>query len=519
MIKHLILLILSALLPALFLPSCGGGDAAGDDRELRREIRAAAVDGLIDEGECQTLREASLLVTATKDLSAADWVDYLQKAKPRDVETLTVNCSAALNSAPATAQNAGNCSGTPERVNIYIENSGSMYAYMDKQSAFYNMLTDFVVQFNDKDQAFDYYLINDKEFLVDDLEGSKKNSSSVYDRKQHLESWLNPTKMRSKGNPASSRLMEVVNKIGQASIADCEPRMLVSDFIYSVTDNANMEKEMNKVQSNMSLIFNDVAKAGLGILMIKFDSEFNGNYYPRNSPNKGYKYSGRRPFYCWMIGPPAYLNQFPSTYSIGRLPGYESHALIAPKAGGELPYSIMPYSGKPTGEFVAEPKGKGVVVKSLVRVEPTTRGDRAGLRMAVGVDMGGLNVPEDYLSNPANYRVDGATGEDNWRVASIERGRELDRLDEGRLSQPPTHLLVLEADGLKARERNLEIKLLDKPDEWLTASHTESDLEPEIDAIAGKTFGFRYLVDGVWDAYHPRKDELLFFSLPITLER
>jgi len=509
-IKRIIFFFAGLLIVLLCFYSC-----KDELRDLRSQIRKAGADGMIDATECDNLRALAAAEKTIKDFDQEEWEAFLREAKPREIKELTITCSSESVTEPRTT--VSKCGPLPERVHMYVENSGSMYAYMDKESIFYRTLMDFVVQFNEQEQDFAYYLINDKNFPIDDLPGEYRNASNNFERKKQLEAWLTPAKMSTKGNRSSSRLMEILNKVSQETLSDCEPRMIFSDFVYSVTDAGNMAKEMAKVQSDMSLLFNDVAKAGLGTLIIKFNSEFDGNYYPYNSPTRGYKYKGSRPFYGWLIGAPEYLKGFVTDYTINKLPGYEAHAFFAPIREQPPSFSIMPYSGSPNGEFRAEPQGKGQIVKALEKVAPLERPGLASIRFAVGADLSTLSAPASYLEDTANYQVDGDDGTDGWRVAEVKAGAPVER--ENRLALPPSHLIIIEANGLKARRRDLQLKLLDRPPEWLKNSHTDSDLQTEIDSILGKTFGFRYLVAGVWDAYHPRKNELLFFSFPITVER
>jgi hypothetical protein len=336
-----------------------------------------------------------------------------------------------------------------------------------------------------------------------------------------LESWLVENKMNRKelGDKSSSELMRALNQVSQLTINDCQPRMLVSDFVYSVVNNQNMEKEMAKVQSDMSLIFNAVAEEGLATLVVKFESAFNGRYYPRDDPRYGYDYNGRRPYYCWLVASPEYIKKFPELYTLSALPGYQASMAVAPAVKTTPAYSIMPYSADPYGSFRANPRGKGQVVKHLQKVAPSSRSRREGLRFAVGVQMAQLSPNENYLTNTDNYTVEGDDGEDGWRVEEVLSGNDLHDQDMGRLTGVPSHLIVLSSEALGAQKRELAVGLLDRQPSWLLASHTNSDLREEIDNITGKTFGFRYLTDGLWDAYHPRREELKFFTLPITLER
>lgn len=495
---------------------CGGKKADSSSRELRLAVREAARDGEISAAECKALRAQSTEEGSIEQLDLYGWAEFLQDNKPRGLDDLTIACASTNSGAGAEEAGRSNCPATPDTVNFLIENSYSMYGYLVNGSDFLKVMSDYVLQFDQQKQPFELFFINDGLHPIDELPGEYTNAQDIFERKRHFESYLSLKKMAPVGDTRSSKLMKVLNVVTDKAVADCEPQFLVSDYVYSLAGVRNMQEEMTGIQSDVSLLIGKVAEAGLATMIIKYNSSFKGSFYAFDAP-RGFDYEGRRPYYIWAFGTQEYLTSFVEKYTISKQPGYQHHVIYTPANKKEVAFGIFPNSADPYGEFRKSPKTANPV-HALSDVAASKR--QGGIRFAVGVNLNAYPVNDGYRTNPRNFEIRGPE-EEKWQVAEILplNGSLSDR--DAKLVTPvePTHFLVIEGEDVKSKSSSLTIRFLDQKPDWLLRSHTDDDSKARIDEVKDQTFGFAYLSDGVWDAYHDRMDQHLFFELPITLNR
>lgn len=498
--------------------ACGDGEA-DVSRELIKAVREAARDGEISAAECATLQDLAAKESPGLLVTPDSWEGFLLENKPRIVSEVTISCVYRVTDDGKPEPPNTSCPPAPAVANFYVENSRSMYGYLVAGGEFQRVMSDYVLQFDKQQQPFKLYFINNEVFPVSEQNGEYAGSEDIFERKRHFESYLNQQKMDALGNTGSSKLMKILNVVTDRAVESCEVQFLVSDYIYSLSGVADMKQQMGGIQSDVSLLVGKVAKAGLGTLLIKYSSKFDGQFFPWNSPNKGFAYDGQRPYYVWVFGAPAYLQTFAAKYAVEKQAGYEASALFLPRNLEQPKYGIFPTSGNPRGEFRKSPKMANPV-HELSDVAASTRRGAEGLRFAVGTDLTRYPVSIEYLSDPRNYVINGPE-EEHWRVAEIIpiAGALGNRDQELANTINPTHLIILEADDVESASSSISIRFIDQKPAWLARTHTDNDEQSKIEEVTDKTFGFSYLSDGVWDAYHDRSAEQYFFELPLTLKR
>jgi hypothetical protein len=512
--RHILLLL---VLGTLSLSTCTS-DTPQLSKDLSRAIREAAADGVISTTECATLRQQAEAENPDFLLTAANWENTLRDNLPRGVAELTIDCSAKNEKAPATTTGTS-CPPTPTMANLYVENSRSMYGYLANGSEFQQVMLDYIVKFDKMDQPFKAAFINNEIFPVDEQAGKYKGAQDIFERKRHFESYLDPRKMDQLGKTGSSKLMEILNAVTDRAVNDCQVQLLVSDYVYSLSGVNNMKSEMTGIQSDMELLIGKVRDAELGTLVIKYRSNFEGRFFPWDSPNRGFAYKGDRPYYVWVFGVPDFLRTFVSKYALEKQAGYEAFALYLPGQKDEPVFGIFPNSGDPHGKFRKSPL-KANPVLALSDVAASERRGEEGLRFALGVDLSKYPVTETYARNPDNYHIEGPE-EENWRVTEIlSLADGLSDRDQRLVgTTQPTHLIMLEADDVESKSSTINVQFRNRKAAWLVRTYTDDDSEAVINEVADRTFGFAYLSDGIWSAYHGPAAEQRFFTIPLTLQR
>lgn len=226
---------------------------------------------------------------------------------------------------------------------VYVENSGSMNAYMCAGS-------------NLKDAVFDY--VSDLNRLATSCSLNYINSKIIpYDGE--LKSFikdLTPAKFAAAGgNTKNTDLMQIIEMI----IKKQNPRtvsVFVSDCILDIPQNAI--HFLGICQVSIKNTFNEAISANprLGIEIIKLESKFDGYWYC--GQNKELLNNVKRPYYIWVIGDQNILAEFNKKVPIEDIIGgiKEYCAYVTPQP---VPFDV----DKKT--YVVNHTGK-IIVKVLV---------------------------------------------------------------------------------------------------------------------------------------------------------
>ena len=207
---------------------------------------------------------------------------------------------------------------------VYVENSGSMDAYMCAGS-------------NLKDAVFDY--VSDLKRLTTSCSLYYINSK-VIPYNGELKSYIKDLTPQSfamyGGDRRNTDLRDIFEKIIRANGKQCVS-VFVSDCILDIPENAI--DFFGNCQVSIKNTFNEALSAnpGLGVEIIKLESKFEGFWYCGH--NRELLKDVKRPYYIWVIGDQRYLADFnkkvPVENIIGGIKEYSAYA--APQ---KIPFDI-----------------------------------------------------------------------------------------------------------------------------------------------------------------------------------
>ena len=333
----------------------------------------------------------------------------------------------------------------------------------------------------------------------------------------------------------SVNIFESTKGIGDASYTDFgrifrellehtgedELSVLVSDMIYSTREMAgvNPTKVFADAQGMTQAVFKDETRRR-AMLVAKLSGSYNGPYYPYDQPKGGTSYNGQRPYYIVVVGSNANIRRlttdanYASFSRFTSLRGFE-HMMLFGSDEIYKPYYSLLLSGKDIrGRFSPE-RGQPDRITAIEGVKPDK--DSGDIRLALAVDLSGLLIEDDYLADVSNYKVESAAG------FSIKEIRKVERDDatpaEKKYLKGATHIFVLEGSELRTNEE-LEIKLLNHLPAWVAQSSTDDDRNTAAAGFAQTTFGLKYLMQGIYDAYaRHAKDEPCYFEIELKLKK
>ena len=218
----------------------------------------------------------------------------------------------------------------PEEINdsielkVYVENSGSMDAYMCAGSDLKDAVFDYVSDLKRLTTSCSLYYINSKVIPY-----NGELNSYIKD--------LTPQSFaKAGGDRSNTDLRDMFEKIiranGKQSVS-----VFVSDCILDIPENAI--DFFGNCQVSIKNTFNEALSANpdLGVEIIKLDSKFEGYWYCGH--NRELLRDVKRPYYIWVIGDQRYLADFnkkvPVENIIGGIKEYSAYA--APQ---KIPFDI-----------------------------------------------------------------------------------------------------------------------------------------------------------------------------------
>lgn len=208
---------------------------------------------------------------------------------------------------------------------VYVENSGSMDAYMCDGS-------------NLKDAVFDY--ISDLKHICTSCSLYYINSKVIPyngDLNSYIKDLTPQSFKRAGGNRANTDLRQIINTIVKAN-SKKTVSVFVSDCILDIPENAI--DYLGNCQVSIKNTFKEALLKcpNIGVEIIKLESKFDGYWYCGH--NSELLKNTKRPYYIWVIGDQKYLAEFnekaPVNEIIGGIKEYCAYATPQP-----IPFDIV----------------------------------------------------------------------------------------------------------------------------------------------------------------------------------
>lgn len=230
---------------------------------------------------------------------------------------------------------------------VYVENSGSMDAYMCAGSNLKDAVFDYVSDLKRLTTSCSLYYINSKVIpFTGDLNTYIKN--------------LTPQSFaKAGGNRTNTDLRQIFDTIVKANGKQAVS-VFISDCILDIPQNAI--DFLGNYQISIKNTFNEALAENpeLGVEIIKLDSKFNGFWFCGH--NREFLKDVKRPYYIWVIGNQRYLAEFnqkvPVENIIGGIKEYSAYA--APQ---KIPFDMSKstyltnHSGKINVELLVNLRG------------------------------------------------------------------------------------------------------------------------------------------------------------------
>ena len=395
-------------------------------------------------------------------------------------------------------------------VNFYLERSGSMTPYDSPNG----------------DGSFKAAIVQ----MLNNLPGSNEDNkiyvvnSSINAYPEGFSKFISDTNIfdatKGIGDPSYTDFSAIFSQLLDKTGPD-ELSILVTDMIYSTKDmvGINPQKVFAEAQGMANAVFKKQVQ-DKSMLIVKMNGSYSGPYYCYNSPKGGQNYTGRRPYYIVVVGSNQNIvrltkdkNYLPFS-NFKDLKGYENMYLFETDDVYKPYYSFMLNHADIRGRF-APAHGKDTQIKDLNNMEvDRNSGD---IRLALAVDLDGMLIDKEYLTNPDNYLIE---SDDKIEIKEI---REIDKKDitpaEKKYIGSATHIFILGMNEIK-NDQHVEIKLLNNLPSWIEESSSDDDTQIGGGNFSQTTFGLKYLMQGIYNSYKKNsKGNPYYFEMEMNFKK
>lgn len=392
-------------------------------------------------------------------------------------------------------------------VSMYLENSGSMFGYVNGATSFVNAVND-LAQYPNlvKDGVnFTYYLISgEKDYEIE--EDSLRtypigNSAEVFSSKLTVSGFHRP----SSGKSDLKNMFEIaLKKAKEDSIS-----ILVSDGIYDVGGEENPLTALDtEGQNTRSKFIQRLNSDDIETLIIKLESNFRGLYHPSNVTDPmgtSRQINHTRPYYIWIFGNRELLVKYFPENRLEKLMGFLDMARFRKISSHNLPYICIGY--------------KNVGFKLIYKEENIFKLDRNytdSYEFYLAVDYSKTNLPSNYLTTPENYK-----STDGYIVSEIIPIKDPPNIDLkpylNILEFIPTHIIKVSSETPQPLIGEQIIRLKNILPKWINETNLENDYP--LDGNTNQTFGFSTLITGINEAYIEMSDTPYFAQFTINIKK
>lgn len=388
-------------------------------------------------------------------------------------------------------------------VNVYIENSGSMFGYINGNTEFKTDVRELLtlLKYHYGDNKVNLSFIN----------------SNIYpiktDNKMDYITHLNPSIFKI-GNTFSSEMnnvfKQVLNKTSKNTIS-----ILVSDCIYSVNGKAD-DLSLQKTGTKDAFLTKSKGGFNISTAIVKLNSKFNGIYYDMN--NEKHKLNNEmRPYYMVLMGSDLALNDISSKVDFPKkMQGFQNKLVLTSNNYSNKIYYTLVNAISDNGRYkTLRDASTKESIKGMKDIQLNNSG-KGNFTFSIAIDLSNVPVENSYAKSINNYQIKGR----NYKIKSIQefnstllKPNALPILQNNK--KYPTHIITFESTTKNFTD--LKCVLENKIPDWVNRTTTEDDTN--LNSNKNKTFGFKYLIEGISEANQVINSNYKdFFEINITIK-
>ena len=387
------------------------------------------------------------------------------------------------------------------RINFFMEVSGSMAGYMNGATGFSSTMPNLLVEMSGKIDSGRTPLHN---YMI---------AASIMPFRGRTEDFIRKLSTENPAKEKSSEMHKIFRMVANNTDSN-DISIFTSDCILSYPDEIIKRRpEINKMQadgelkSNITQTFLDLQKKNdMCASLYVFNSTYNGKYYTYQNNYILLRGDVLRPYYLWVIGNRDLLLKFNSRLKQLQhfKPVYSmDFGLYASPANK---YSIL---------FSHEKKGSWSTTDYTTLKNVSATKNKPAV-FAIALDLHHLPAyatDTGYLLKNLQSKSQGLA----FSILRVTSAAGIDRASlrnkEQKIIDTSTHVILIQITSIFNDEGNIELELPLKYDTLYKKFSTMDDRKK--DSLAGKTFAFEHLVDGVRTAYEDLNQRFIHISIPV----
>jgi len=400
-------------------------------------------------------------------------------------------------------------------INFYIETSGSMGGYLNRATHFQDVGHELISLLTDINASNDDNSVSYVRFTPNTIAARVTTYTDISQYASELSH-------RGFSIGGGSPLDEIFKIIADSSNLN-DINVLLTDGIMSGPDNLitgteyNLE-ERGLMKMQIKLVFTDQRNKNWGTIIYAFNSNFNirSNYWPYYTYNNTriWRDFSDRPFYAFVFGHKDLLERITSKIEGQTILDIKEQSYFGMNTQEVSDYVIFKSCFKKTK--------KNSMIKDMNIKCNTEPNENNVVEFAVGINLS--NLPAfmnelDYLNR--NVKIE----KNNNLIAEVEvleyPGDIQEYLNKKEktavLTLGCTHYITVKLTGLHVTETDLNIKIMKENNNWYEEWSCEDDSDIASNAIKqNQTFNFKYLVQGINDAYTAKGDAITDIKIKLT---
>lgn len=363
-------------------------------------------------------------------------------------------------------------------VNVYVENSGSMFGYIRNGNDFDRSISSLYtsIKVSDFSDSINLFYINSRTF--------KENADiSTFIRNTNIHNTTNWP-----GDLTRTDMCTLFDMVTSA-VNNNVISIFVSDCIFS-PGNEDANKYIGAQKDCITLMINQKLKRlNMAFVIHRLLSSFQGNYF--DCEDRPTQINGVRPFYIWVVGSREIIAEFNQKVSKDKIEGQLKNSFTIFKSDSKTSYAVQ--LGPKIGDFERT---------SPTSIKKTKKDNDSGRFMfSVAVDFSALLVDDSYLIKPHNYFISNP----NYSIEILKKpmGKH-------------THLIKINSTAKIISPTKLTIQLKNIIPKWVDEFSDESCANIKSEGMMQKTYGLKQIVQGVYAAYNYEDDVLAEISININ---
>ena len=371
-------------------------------------------------------------------------------------------------------------------IKVYMENSGSMNGYVTGTTEFeyavYSYLSDIeLANIGVKDSAthknpIELYYINSKIL-------NQGNDIAAFIKD------LEPYKFQQQGgNIGTSDISEILSNI-LSNHSENDISILISDCIFSPGKQYKAKDNADEYLVNQQIGIRNCFKQKLSIspdysiIIMRLISSFDGYYY--NKYDDKQKIKCNRPFYIWIMGNTNQLCRLMNNVDINDIKGSGvKHKCVITNINQSYSCSILPLERK--GYFELDKQDPKT---TIVDAKPDTKSDNRIFELTVGIDFSSALIDDEYLLDPSHYEVSNPA----FSIHKIAKNQNQ--------SSSYTHKIKLISKEPIISKGAITLSFVEELPQWVDDLTDLEGQELVDQEDFESTYGLKYLIGGVYDAY------------------